>query len=428
MKILKLVSENVKKLTVVSITPDGNLVQITGKNGQGKTSVLDSIWWALVGGTAQEMPIRNGEKSAKISLTLGDGEKAELLVERRFTDAGNYLKVTTADGMKPTKPQTFLDSIVGALSFEPIGFMKAKTDGKFEMLRSLVKLKVDPAETDRLNKIDYDARTAFNREAKQYRTQAEVIKVPEKLPEPVDETGIFNEMQEAAKNNEALVQRRMARENEITEVGRLVDRAKKLRDNAAAALAEADVVEKNAAERTAALEAEPPIPDPVNLGDLGERMNAAKAANAILVAHRRRKALEVDAGRAEKKAAELTTAMDSRDAELAAAMAEASATLPVEGLAIAKGAVLYKGIPIDQASDAQQLMISTQIAAALNPKLRVIRIRDGSLLDDDAMKWLGQFAEEKDCQIWVERVDSSGSVGFVMEDGHVKGQEAKAAE
>jgi len=45
MKIISLVAENVKKLVAVEIKPDGNLVEITGKNGQGKTSVLDSIWW-----------------------------------------------------------------------------------------------------------------------------------------------------------------------------------------------------------------------------------------------------------------------------------------------------------------------------------------------------------------------------------------------
>lgn len=49
MKIVQLTAENVKRLTAVSIAPDGNLVQITGRNGQGKTSVLDAIWWALAG-------------------------------------------------------------------------------------------------------------------------------------------------------------------------------------------------------------------------------------------------------------------------------------------------------------------------------------------------------------------------------------------
>ena len=43
MKILELRAENIKKLVAVEIKPDGNIVEITGKNGAGKTSVLDSI-------------------------------------------------------------------------------------------------------------------------------------------------------------------------------------------------------------------------------------------------------------------------------------------------------------------------------------------------------------------------------------------------
>ena len=62
MKILKLTAENIKKLKVVEITPQGNVVQITGRNGSGKSSTLDAIWWALAGKEAiQGKPIREGE-------------------------------------------------------------------------------------------------------------------------------------------------------------------------------------------------------------------------------------------------------------------------------------------------------------------------------------------------------------------------------
>lgn len=121
-------------------------------------------------------------------------------------------------------------------------------------------------------------------------------------------------------------------------------------------------------------------------------------------------------------------AMEAR--EQARLDAIGKAEMPIPGLSFGDGVVTFNGLPLNQASDAEQLMISTAIAAALNPKLRVIRIRDGSLLDDDAMVRLAAFAEERDMQIWIERVDGSGTVGIVMEDGHVKGAapEAVAAE
>ncbi len=64
---------------------------------------------------------------------------------------------------------------------------------------------------------------------------------------------------------------------------------------------------------------------------------------------------------------------------------------------------------------------------AANPKLKVLRIQDGSLLDEQNMRLLTEMAEASDYQIWLERVDTSGKVGVVMEDGMVKGATDAAA-
>ena len=92
MKIVSLTAENVKKLVAVQIRPDGNLVQICGKNGQGKTSVLDSIWWALTGTShIQAAPIRAGANQARIRLDLGD-----LVVTRTFRRQDGLSKLDRA--------------------------------------------------------------------------------------------------------------------------------------------------------------------------------------------------------------------------------------------------------------------------------------------------------------------------------------------
>src|SRR2546430_827665 len=89
LKIVKLVAENVKKLSAISITPNGNLVHLTGKNRSGKTSTLDSIWWALTGTrNVQSAPIRTGQEKATIKLDMG-----ELIATRTFkrTDDGSWM-------------------------------------------------------------------------------------------------------------------------------------------------------------------------------------------------------------------------------------------------------------------------------------------------------------------------------------------------
>ena len=51
LRIVGLVAENVKRIEVVELKPTGDVVEITGKNGSGKTSLLDAIWYAfLLGG------------------------------------------------------------------------------------------------------------------------------------------------------------------------------------------------------------------------------------------------------------------------------------------------------------------------------------------------------------------------------------------
>src|SRR5690606_15287184 len=110
------------------------------------------------------------------------------------------------------------------------------------------------------------------------------------------------------------------------------------------------------------------------------------------------------------------------------AKAIAAANLPVPGLSFDADAVTLNGVPFDQGSDAEQLRASVAIAAALNPKLRVIRIRDGSLLDEDGLQLVAELAEQQDMQVWIERVDASGKVGFVIDDGAlVKQAEEDAA-
>lgn len=96
-----------------------------------------------------------------------------------------------------------------------------------------------------------------------------------------------------------------------------------------------------------------------------------------------------------------------------------AAKYPVEGLGVDDDGVTFNGIPFSQASSAEQLRVSAAMALALNPKLRVILIRDGSLLDSEQGAALCKFAEENNCQVWLEQVSTDKAVGIVIEDGHL---------
>ena len=108
MKIVQLQAENVKRLKAVEIKPDGSLVVVRGENGEGKTSLLDSIAMAFGGKNAQPaMPIRRGEDHARVCVELED-----MIVERRWTaDDKTYLEVRSKEGAKFPSPQAMLDKL-----------------------------------------------------------------------------------------------------------------------------------------------------------------------------------------------------------------------------------------------------------------------------------------------------------------------------
>ena len=113
----------------------------------------------------------------------------------------------------------------------------------------------------------------------------------------------------------------------------------------------------------------------------------------------------------------LTTSIDKADQELKETLEKAK--MPIEGLGINEDTVTFNKIPFAQLSTSEKLKVSMAIAMAMNPELRVIRILDGSLLDEDNMKVIQQMAVDSDFQVWIEVVDSSGKVGIYIEDGEV---------
>jgi len=446
MKILQLTAENVKKLKVVDITPSDNFVQVTGPNGSGKTSVLDSIWWALGGKDGiQSVPIRKGADKARIRLNLGS-----IVVERKFTPNGTTLTVKNEEGAVYPSPQSMLDDLIGTLSFDPLAFARKDAAEQYEELRVIAKVEVDLRALEAENAADFKARTGLNREAKEKRSQAAGMEIAKDLPEqPIDESAILGEMEKAAGHNATLEQRKARRSQvqadantntaegvqlreasartrdetarRVKELERQIQQVKKDGEDAALAF---DKRASKALDAAAALgkqiDEAPALPDPIDISELRASIDRAKLTNAEIAKRERRHAVEAEAKTLEGQAEVLTRAMAAREDRKRIALQ--AAEMPVEGLGLSEGRVIFNGLPFDQASDAEQLQASLAIAMAGNPKLRVIRIRDGSLLDEKGLATVAALAREKDYQIWVERVDSTGTIGIVMEDGEVKAQ------
>jgi len=424
MKIVSLRAENVKRLSVVEVTPKGALVEITGKNGQGKTSVLDSIWWALTGQqNIQKSPIRKGQESAKIKLNLG-----ELVVTRTFGKVADpapgekefttKVTVTAADGQDLRSPQGILDALAGSICFDPLEFERMDDKGKFNALRAFV-ADIDFEKIEGQNRTDMQLRVEAGRDRDKAKAAAAVIDVPDSTPdEMIDEDIFVQRLTDAGRINGDIETRKANRAAAADKITDLRQRAQDLRAQAAKIEEEAGELIAKADETQKKLEEAPPLPEPVDTAQVQQALAEAKATNANV----RKK---------QEKGRHLAIALDKdtewkgiddrmKAREKAKQEAIKAAKMPAPGLGFGDGFITLNGLPFAQASDAERLRVSCAIAMASNPKLRVIRVRDGSLLDSDSIKLLGEMATEGDFQIWLETVDSSGRPAVVLEDGHVK--------
>jgi AAA domain len=438
MKIISLQAENFKKLHAVEITPDGNFVQITGRNGQGKTSTLDAIWVALAGtSAAPKQPIRKGAESARIRLDLG-----EIVVTRHFKagEDGSYttqLTVESAEGARYPSPQKMLDSLLGALSFDPLAFSRMDAKAQFNELRKFVP-DVDFDAIDRANLGDYQKRTDVNRRHKEAKAAADQIKVSDKAPvELIDESALTDQLREAGDHNADIEKRRAGRQALAAQIVNDKTRTEELRAQISEwqdAIVDAEERLKNSLAAIDAKETKlstaPPLPDAINTVAVAAKLNEARTNNATHAKwstdSKRRAELAASVATLAKESEALTKAMEDRQADKLTKIA--AAKLPIDGISFGDGSVLLNDLPFDQASDAEKLRTSVAISMAANPKLPVVLIRDGSLLDEDGLRLVAEMADSRGAQVWIERVSSSGGVGIVLENGYVKLPEAELAE
>ncbi len=410
MKILNLQAENIKRLVAVDITPENNLVQITGKNGQGKSSVLDSIWWALEGAkNIQVKPINKDATSGRIRLELGSKE-VEVVVLRTFkkTKDGGFttkLTVTNADGTNfPGGAQTVLNGFLDALTFDPLAFTKMLPKEQFDALKKFVP-GIDFEAIEKENKKDYEYRKEVNRDAKAANIAAdgiafdavdktEWIEVSD-LTEEMKKAGEHNSDIEIRKNNRNNLRRKV--QDNHTQIEKLLEETKKIE---------------------ARLDNAGPLPELIDVSELIKKIDDASLSNKRLEEFDSKKSQAKKAKLLEEKSDNITTKMNLREKDKQKAIADAE--LPVRNITFGDGIVLLDGVPFEQGSQAEQIRASMAIAMANNPKLRVILMREGSLLDEDSEEIVRQMAIKNDFDVWQEKVDSSGKVGFVIENGSLK--------
>lgn len=425
MHIVKLIAENVKRLKAVAIEADGNVMKITGKNGQGKTSTIDAIWLALGGdaavrGTKTTRPIRDGAKQASVVLDLG-----ELIVTRTWTanDKPPTLKLESKDGTRFASPQAMLNDLVGNLAFDPLAFMRM--DGKKQTETLLALVGIDAKKLDEQRKLIFEDRTILNRQVKELKATLGAFNPHENegnLPDKeVSSAQLMKEYQAATETIAANNRKRTKLEDMrnqalsiLSEQEQIEQEIKKLQERHQALGTKVDEIRTEGKKLGAEVEL---LQDP-DMKALRERMTTVEETNVKIRERNRHIGIYRNLLDAELKSKELTLKIEALDNKKVDAIRRAK--LPVDGLGFTEEGVTFNGIPLPQASHSEQIRVSMAMGMSLNPQLRVMLVKNGNDFDSDSLQIVEDMARDNDYQIWMEMVDETGKVGVYIEDGEVK--------
>lgn len=441
MRVLGLQIENVKKIKAVNIVTEGDVIKIAGANEQGKTTVMDALWWAIAGTkNIQDVPIRQGQEKAHVVVDLG-----EMIVTRKFTAAGSTIEVRNKEGLRYPSPQKLLDDLISKFSFDPLAFAKQDKKDQMNTLLGLVELKVDLAKLSAICGTAIAARdnpllsikeaevfiagikTDINRDLTRAKKTLESMQkvdfvAPVNLADLVQERDGLNDQQREIDYMRTDLQAMQTNVRNVDDEIVLQTRlAIKLRDELAEAekkLEEFKVERVLEFERYTDRQVFVAQYTDIDFADINERISTADEVNKQAEAHTKYKdqLIAVAQHEAEHK---MFTGKAKEVSDYKSELVK-SAKFPIEGLSFGEDCVEYQGLPFKQSSSAQELQVSLSIAMSMNPKLRVLRINDGSLLDKKHMAVIEAMAKEHDFQIWMEVVDESGKVGIWIEDGEVR--------
>ncbi len=418
MKINKLEIENVKRVKAVKLEPTANgLTIIGGDNNQGKTSVLDSIAWAL--GGDRYRPSGAQREGSAIPPTLHIVMSNGLVVERKGKNSD--LKVTDPTGKKGG--QQLLNEFVEQLAIDLPKFMESSSQDKARTLLQIIGVGDRLAELERKEKELYDQRLAIGRiadqKAKFAKEQPYYPDAPKDIVSPME---LIRQQQEILARNGENQRKR--------------DKADRFRQSVAFMQREVESLQEQLAKKKEELaEAEASLNVAVmDAQDLQDESTAELEASIADIDEVNRKVrANLDKDKAEEDALAYRNQYNGLTAEISQARKDRidllqSAELPLPGLSVDEGELVYNGQKWDCMSGSDRLKVATAIVRKLNPKCGFVLIDKLEQFDLNTLNEFGQWLQAEGLQAIATRVSTGDECSIVISDGYVVGQEHPAME
>lgn len=419
LKINKLEIENVKRIKAVKIEPTLNgLTIVGGNNNQGKTSVLDSIAWAL--GGEKYRPSEAQRHGSLIPPNLHIVMNNGLVVERKGKNSS--LKVTDPEGNKGG--QQLLNEFVEQLALDLPKFMEASGKEKAETLLKIIGVGDQLSVLDKEEKELYNQRLAIGQIADQKKKYAdEQVYYPEAPKELVSPSDLIKQQQEIlARNGEN--QRKRDRLNSITQtkhnlfdemqrIDKNIEILKKQKESILSDYNNAVKDEEIAMKTVTELQDE-------STAELEKSIANIEETNRKVRANLDKDKAEEDALEYKNQYAALTQKIE--DKRKAKTDLLNSAELPLPELSVKDGELIYKGQKWDNMSGSDRMKVSTAIVRKLNPKCGFVLLDKLEQMDMQTLNEFGAWLEQEGLQAIATRVSTGDECSIIIEDGYVKGQ------
>lgn len=445
-----------KKLKYCKFRPNRKgITTVSGENDAGKSTLFDAII-ATLGGKRHvpDVPVTTGEESAETSVTIEspDPNIPNMVIRRTYVDDGDGyyetdLVIEDEDGEPSPQPQTILNDLLSQATFDPFYFDKLERAERLKALQNLIGL--DFTEHDATHKRKYEQRTQVNRETKRLKgaidkKKAELRGVPH---EKIDVSQLEQARKEAVEHNEKVArydselrtevgrldgyrkllnQRGDERKRVLDEIERLQQRLEALNgelEEVDAKIAKGNKVVAKQAEKVGAMKASQP--ERVSTIELNEKFEKAYEINARVSEWDALKALESEAKASKQKSDKLTKELKQLD-EKRLVMAQ-EAEWPLEGMGMNDDGVTLDDLPYEQASQSRRTQAAIALGMALNPGIRVMLVREGSLIGKKRLQEMAEYAEEHDIQMFVELVGELDGSDLIIRDGVVVDEPTEVA-
>lgn len=408
-KITSLELENIKRIKAVQISPtETGLTVIGGKNGQGKTSVLDAIMWILGGERYRPSePKREGSVTPPYGkITLSNG----LVVERKGKNSD--LKVIDPSGNRAG--QQLLNEFISQFALDLPKFMNGNNKEKADTLLQVIGVGDKLYELDQQEKELYNQRRTIGQIADQKKKYAAELPVYPDVPaEPISATELIKEQQEILAINGENQRKRQRLAKLQSEADTLRGQIEELLAKQAKIHSDLEIAQMDAK-------------------DLQDQSTAEIEKSIADIEEINRKVrMNLDKKKAETEAQEYTNKYEAHTERIEAVRKERAnlldgANLPLEGLSVEDGELTYKGFKWDNLSGADQMKVGVAIVRKLNPKCGFVLLDKLEQMDLDTLQEFSAWLKQEGLQVIATRVSTGDECSIIIEDGYIKSSEAKA--